>query len=315
MKAYIIGDREHFEWTDAAGNKIEKDFALTQSLLDFLDVDLDAAGALFDSLWKGIQSLYPYRREEPMEVCQLLELFEQAGRLHIYFEFMHLDWRQRLQRYAAGECRNVRDELNYKDVSHMYAAAVGWQTHIRYLLERVLVAGAPKGSIQPKLASLYGRKDLSDLDRFAFEPMPVKLERVSDSVFTDVLRPGRVQDLVSFFLSEIIRREITFKTCRCCGRYFPSYVHGNAEYCERVFQGGKTCKEIGAISMFRAKVEESPAMKLYQRAYKTRFARIKAGKISKEQFAVWGEEARAYRDRVMSGEMELEAFEGWLRKS
>jgi hypothetical protein len=197
----------------------------------------------------------------------------------------------------------------------MYAAAVGWQKHIRYLFERVLCVGAPQGSIQPKLASLYDRKDLREIDRFEFVPAPAKLERASDSIFTDVLRPGRVQDLVSFFLSEIIRREVTFKTCRCCGRYFPSYVHGNAEYCERVFQDGKTCKEIGAVSMFRARLEEYPAMQLYQRAYKTRFARIKAKRMTKEQFVVWGERARGYRDKVMAGEMKLEEFERWLKEN
>ena len=125
----------------------------------------------------------------------------------------------------------------------------------------------------------------------------------------------RVQDLASFFLSEIIRSEITFKTCRCCGRYFPSYVHGNAEYCERLFQDDKTCKEIGAVSMFRARLEEYPAMQLYQRAYKTRFARIKAKRMTKEQFVVWGKEARGYRDSVLRGEMRLEEFGAWLKEN
>ena len=309
FKAYIIGDREYFVW-----DKKEKDFAFTQSLLDFLDVDMDAAGALFDPLRKDIQALYRHC-EEPGDITPLLARFEEISRLHIYFEFLYLDWRGRLQRYAAGECRNVMDELNYKDVSHMYAAAVGWQKHIRYLFERILNVGAPKGSIQPKLARLYDRKDLRTIDRFEFVPVPVKLERVNDSVFTDVLRPGSVQDLVSFFLSEIIRREVTFKTCRCCGRFFPSYVHGNSEYCERVFQDEKTCKEIGAVSMFRARLEEYPAMQLYQRAYKTRFARIKAKRMTKEQFVVWGEQARLYRDKVMAGEMGLEEFEGWLKEN
>jgi len=309
FKAYIIGDREYFVW-----DKKEKDFAFTQSLLDFLDVDLEAAGALFDPLWKDIRALYQHR-EEPADVAPLLALFEQISQLHIYFEFLYLDWRERLQRYAAGECRSVMDELNYKDVSHMYAAAVGWQKHIRYLFERILSVGVPQGSIQPKLASLYDRKDLRDIDRFEFEPVPARLERVNDNVFIDVLRPGRVQDLVSFFLSEIIRHEVTFKTCRCCGRFFPSYVHGNSEYCERVFQDGKICKEIGAVSMFRARLEEYPAMQMYQRAYKTRFARIKAKRMTKEQFVVWGERARVYRDKVMSGEMGIEEFEGWLKKN
>ena len=309
FRAYIIGDREYFVW-----GKNKKDFALTQSLLDFLDLDLYEAGALFDPLWKDIRALYQHR-EEPADITPLLKQFKQIAGLHIYFEFLEFDWQERLRRYAAGECKSVRDELNYKDVSHMYAAAVGWQKHIRYLFERILCAGAPKGSIQPKLASLYDRKDLRGIDRFEFVPVPANLERVSDSVFTDVLHPSKVQDLVNFFLSEIIRREVTFKTCRCCGRYFPSYVHGNAEYCERIFQEGKTCKDIGAMSMFRARLEENPAMQLYQRAYKTRFARIKAKRMTKEAFVVWGEQARGYRDRVLAGEMELEEFERWLKEN
>jgi hypothetical protein len=67
--------------------------------------------------------------------------------------------------------------------------------------------------------------------------------------------------------------------------------------------------------MFRARLEESPAMQLYQRAYKTRFARIKAKRMSKEAFVVWGEQAREYRDKVMNGEMALEAFDRWLREN
>ena len=42
---------------------------------------------------------------------------------------------------------------------------------------------------------------------------------------------------------------------------------------------------------------------LYQLAYKTRFARIKVKRITKKQFVVRREQARAYRDKVMAGEI------------
>jgi len=69
------------------------------------------------------------------------------------------------------------------------------------------------------------------------------------------------------------------------------------------------------VSMFRARLEEYPAMQMYQRAYKTRFARIKAKRMTKEQFVVWGEEAKGYRDKVMNGKMPLEEFEAWLKEN
>ena len=69
------------------------------------------------------------------------------------------------------------------------------------------------------------------------------------------------------------------------------------------------------MSMFRARVEEHPAMQLYQRAYKARFARIKAKRMTKAEFVARGEQARVYRDKVMEGEMPLEEFERWLREN
>ena len=253
FKAYIVGDREYFQWYDEDRQEgIKKDFALTQSLLDFLDLNFT-------------------KQSEPD---------------HIYF--------------AAGR--------------PLPEAAWMWQNQIRLLIGEALGAhdDAP---VQRRLAAFFFNPAHQGMDWFKFEPVPTRLERLDENTVTEVLYPNTAYDLVNFFLREIIRREVTFKTCRCCGRYFPSYVHGNAEYCERIFQDGKTCKETGAVSMFRARLEEYHAMQLYQRAYKTRFARIKAKRMTKEQFVVWGEQARAYRDKVMNGEMPLETFEGWLREN
>jgi len=251
FKAYIIGDREYFQWRDEdQQDTIKKDFALAQSLLDFLD--LDFAG-------------------EPE---------------HIYF--------------TVG--------LPLPEAAWM------WQNQIRLLISEALGAHDDV-PVQRRLAAFFFNPARQGMDWFKFEPIPTRFERLNENTFTEVLYPETTYDLVNFFLREIVRREITFKTCRCCGRYFPSYVHGNAEYCERVFQDGKTCKEIGAVSMFRARLEESPAMQLYQRAYKTRFARIKAKRMTREAFAVWGEQARVYRDKVMAGEMALEKFERWIKEN
>lgn len=59
-------------------------------------------------------------------------------------------------------------------------------------------------------------------------------------------------------------------------------------------------------------MEQSPAMKAYNKAYKTRFSRIRAGKISREIFQEWAALARDRRDKVMTGEMPIEDFQEWL---
>jgi hypothetical protein len=40
FKVYLLGDREYFEYTDTIGQKIKKDLAFMQSLLDLLYLDI-----------------------------------------------------------------------------------------------------------------------------------------------------------------------------------------------------------------------------------------------------------------------------------
>lgn len=121
--------------------------------------------------------------------------------------------------------------------------------------------------------------------------------------------------MIDFLLRAIIQQELTFKVCRSCGKYFPATLsHGNSEYCNRLFQDtGKTCKEIGSVKVYQAKLEENPEFKAYNRAYKSHFARIKYKRMTKEQFRVWSEQAREFRDEVTKGKMSLDDYIKWLK--
>ena len=56
------------------------------------------------------------------------------------------------------------------------------------------------------------------------------------------------------------------------------------------------------------------AMALYRKAYKTHFARIRSGTMTKEQFDIWKGEATVKRLFVESGDMSLDEYAGWLKK-
>jgi hypothetical protein len=61
------------------------------------------------------------------------------------------------------------------------------------------------------------------------------------------------------------------------------------------------------------KKADTPALKAYSKEYKRRFAWIKYGKISKEAFYEWSEEARKKRDLCVNGDITLEKFKAWLK--
>jgi len=312
FKCYTDGNREFFQWEAdtkhfTTKRPVKKDFELSQSLLDFLDLDMDDYLNIFKKMGACIQKL-SISEGVALELRKSLDFISKK---HIYFEFLRLQWLDRIDGFTEG-----KHDLYHKDLTHIPMKIITAQNQVKFMIDKALdnTDGQNK-SIQKRVAALYARNSRSAEKAFSFSQIALNFERVDDSAMAEVLRPESIIDIVDYFMREFIRREIGFKVCKNCGKYFPSTGHGNSEYCNRLFQNiGKTCKEIGAVTKWKEKVVQSPAMLLYNKYYKTRFSRIRAGKITCEAFRVWAEQAREKRDAVMRGEIKLDEFESWLKR-
>jgi len=183
----------------------------------------------------------------------------------------------------------------------------------------------PEGKHMPeKLAKYAAAHDASD--RFSFSVISTGYEQVERGAFTEILYPNSVEEIVEFFVREILRRELRFRRCKSCGKYFALTGYSNTEYCDRLFgDSGKTCKEAGAVRLYRTKITANPVVRAYNKEYKKRFAWIKYKKITKEAFYEWSERARAERDKCFAKREEandgdaklraLEELEQWLKDS
>ena len=318
FKVYVNNGREFFAWQSdtmltMTTQKQRKYFELSQTLLDFLDLGTDDDFfAITELVGKEIQKLY--NPDEAHNIAFLRDSFDIMAQRHIFFELLRLDWYERLEKFSNGEYKKPRDKMYYKEITHIPMNIRTWQNEIRNIISKALDVLSSEKSIQQKMASLYERQVIHET--FTFEPLCTKFERVDGQTFTEVLRPQSMRDIIDFLLRAAIRQELTFKTCRSCGRYFPNTVHGNSEYCDRIFQGtDKTCKEIGSVKVYQAKMEEQPEYRVYNRAYKSHFARIKYKRMTKEAFKAWAEQAREMRDMVTREEMDLDKYEMWLKNS
>ena len=316
FKVYVKDGREFFRWKSdtpfiMTTQEITKDFELSQSLLDMLDLNMDDFYDITGRMGKEIQKLY--EPDEEHNVAFLRDSFDKLAKKHIFFEFLRIDWYERLDKFVKGEFKSPSRSMYHKDITHIPSQLLTWQSEIKNMIEKALDVFSSDKPVQQKMACLYERQ--LHTETFLFETIDTKFERINESTFTEILRPKSMRDIVDFLLRAIIRQELTFKNCRSCGRYFPNTVHGNSEYCDRIFQGtGKTCKEIGSVKVYQAKINENPEFKAYNRAYKSHFARIKYKRMTKEQFKVWSELAREMRDKVTNGEMDLEQYEDWLKR-
>ena len=322
FKVYLDNDSEFFIWESAIDfyptkRPVKKEFEISQSLLDLLYLNMDDYDDIFKSIGEDVRGLDLIGDEQPKEIPPTLRNnLDKLAKEHVFFQLICLDWLDRLDRYAKGELKNTRKNLYYKHLTHIPMQITTYQHGIRTIFSMILNAmSSDKRPIQEKMASLYENEYDHRNSKFDFSQISTSFERVDNTTFTEVLYPEIIGDIIDFFLREIIKRELTFKQCRSCGKYFPATTaHGNSEYCNRLFQDtGKTCKEIGSVKVYKAKVESNPAIQAYNRAYKTHFARIKYKKMTKEHFQVWAEEARKLRDKVLAGEMDLTEYEEWLK--
>jgi hypothetical protein len=314
FKVYTDGNREYFEWKADKGKKpVKADFPFTQSLLDFLDLDADGYFDIFNAMGKIVQELHG---DKTGNITALRSALDDITAKHVYFHFLRLEWLEKLAVYNNGryEC-SVYDFLPFKALTHIPMNVIDMQHQVRHMIENALsVADGAEDSIKERVAALYSGKKAERSKAFYFQLLSLGFECVDGLGMVEVLYPRSIFDIVDYFLRKTIQFNVGFKVCRNCGKYFPDTAHGNTEFCARPFQDtGKSCKDIGSLTKWREKVAANPVILLYNKHYKTRFSRIKAGKVTREVFQEWAAMARAYRDKVIDGEVSLEDFEGWLK--
>ena len=128
-----------------------------------------------------------------------------------------------------------------------------------------------------------------------------------------VVYPKTMEDIVYYLMVQQLNHETRYNQCKNCGKYFVLSGYKNAEYCDRpIDDTDKTCKDIGAITTYRKRKEQDPVYLTYNKAYKTKNARIRYGKITREMFAEWSKNARIMRDKCQNHEITLEQFVYWL---
>ena len=134
-----------------------------------------------------------------------------------------------------------------------------------------------------------------------------------------IYRETEYSSLGSFLYTELMTCLQENKVPRCCtncGRFFMPRGGYDVEYCDNPAPGetDKTCKEVGARNTFARRVKDSPALQIFQRAYKTHHARIRSGHMTKETFAIWSARAMDLRDACLEGKITLEELETELTK-
>ena len=309
FRTYILEGREYYETIPRyeapdvrEGRPKIKDFPFTESLFQFLYLDVSELEQRVSSILNTLQS---DNSERALYVQSELTArpFQDS-----YFQPLVLYWMPRLTDDLITDADKEALAALPEQIRHV-------QAQLEELFRMVFDLDASKEPIPVKLSHYYSDCWFNGgAEPYPFRNLTTTWELVRPYEYIEVLHPNSVFDLVDFHVRECVRREIPFRVCKNCHRWFALTGHQGLEYCNRpVDDKGRTCKDVGAAKVWTQKAEDDPYFTAYRKEYKKRFARIKAGKLTQDEFSRWSEEVRRQRSDWTS--MSLEEFKVWLKKS
>jgi len=157
-----------------------------------------------------------------------------------------------------------------------------------------------------------------------FQEILAAVEDVAEDCSTLTYEIADFRDLLSLEIFDLAQTNHRIKRCKHCGRYFV-IENDEEKYCLRIPDGeNKCCRDLHStkpakyysvtIKIPAGDDNASAIQAAYRKAYKTHYARIKAGTLTEDEFTRWKGIASKMKDTVASGEMTLEAYEEWLKK-
>ncbi|MCM1285126.1 MAG: DUF6076 domain-containing protein [Acetobacter sp.] len=122
-----------------------------------------------------------------------------------------------------------------------------------------------------------------------------------------------IRDMLELEFTKMLERDIRFRKCKRCGRYFIMKGNYDTNYCDRIAEGEtKNCQDIMAMEKYKQKTEDIPAIKIYNKYYKRYSARVKVHTILEDDFKKWKYQAVAKRDECIDGKITEDESVKWM---
>ncbi len=242
FKTCIIDGMEQYSFIGAErdGQTEEiKTERFPESLLSFTDISMDTISPLLleiDTLLKHLANKHSTRTAD--DILHILD--DLAGR-HVYFEIFRLEWAERIkQAQSVGPLRKLWQQR----VRCMPEQLAVMQRQIKELFASVLDIDGERKPVSEKMAA-YALTDSA----FQFRKQSLRFERWNGAAFAEVFYPESIYDIISYHLQECVIRELRFRLCRNCGKYFCITGRSTTIYCYRSYgDKGSTCSGIGSVN-------------------------------------------------------------------
>ena len=316
-KMYFSGSQEILQY-DSLGSQglpsVHEEFPFLEGLLSFQELDLTEAISMLEYITKNWSRFVA--EDDKRALSNAMRKLGALSGIHIYFRHLYVQCYYRLSAMNTQNGRgSAEDQQLLDELRQLPEQLPLYQQQIQRFFELVLDVDSAGREPQAQAAKNYFHDSPKDPDLFCFHPIPLSFEPVEPGRCSPVLYSSGIRDMIDYSLRSCVERNITVRRCKNCGRWFPQTGRVSAEYCERpVPKGQQRCRDIGALKQWTLRQANNDAFKAYRKEYKRRFAWIKAGRITDQQFYDWSERARAEKKKCDREEISRDAFFEWLKK-
>lgn len=115
----------------------------------------------------------------------------------------------------------------------------------------------------------------------------------------------------------VLNNKHLIKKCKNCGKYFIT-DNSRINYCDNIFKGSQTCKDIGNQIAQRIKQENDKVYGKYRKIYAKKAMLVKRNpdiEVYKKDYEKWKQEAKKFMNEIRNEMKSYDEFDKWLDKN
>lgn len=175
------------------------------------------------------------------------------------------------------------------------------------------------GNYLPQAIEIYDYmvydKTLSPEAKKLLKAQIKKIKGIGEKALYEEYKINDIFEMLFLEIEQMIKNNIPIKKCRYCHEYFV-VEDKKVVYCNRIAPGEtEPCNKVGPSRVYKANLEKDYPLKIYERAYGTKYAQYSRSSISMEEFDEWRIEAREKLDAVRAGTLDESTFAQWIEET
>ena len=137
---------------------------------------------------------------------------------------------------------------------------------------------------------------------------------------SDIFLSCDIKDIffISLRMIAVNYKNIKIQVCKNCNKFFIPETNHDTKYCDSLFNGKKTCRDIGNQKAYIENIEKDKLLKRYYSRYHSlakQASTTSENSNSNKMYEYYKKEGKIMRKKYVSGNISAEEFDKWINNS